>query len=543
MNVRLTENGFAKADICFPPGSGRVVRFAARELAKYLYAVNRSAFKILEKKKCAPGMVFISAGNDDNSDAFELKSGRGAVEIRGANPRAALFGVYELLERIGCRFADPYKEFVPEQLTIDVPEGAEEIIPAFYERVIYYTPTLYEKIYHFDGFEPARILPQIDYMAKRKLSTFVMSVDFGRYDLWDTSKHLVLEALRDRGLKIELANRSIEYFCPPSDLRDFGGYGPATYEITRPNWYANGILKIDHSEVKAVIIRRYLAFLKAHPELNAVALAPSKESLKYQPAKGVSIADAYMQFFDEAAAAVRKAFPGKKLKVLLQAELLDAPAKPPAAGNIVYCFEASGVNYHYALADKANAPVLKKLKKYYARMPKGSVICVDNVGCQPPLTPLSGVIRANLKRYLATGARGAYITPWRTLNLVGQGSVWSLEFFVFSNLAWKPNADISALKTKWAEGVYETAAGSIVGFVDCLENAHQAEAEFDLAATGNWIDLELLHAAQAKLGEARAAASDDLIVKKIDALEASVAHACTFKIVHGAPALEDEFVR
>ena len=403
MSVKITENGFSAVKICIPPNPGEVLRFAAKELASYLYRISKSGTRIWENGETGPGMISISAGKDWEQDSFSVKAENAAVSIHGSNPRGALFGVYELLERIGCVFAGPFDEYVPSILGIELDDFSVTQTASFDRRSVFNTLLIFNRSVHFDGFEPERFLPQIAWLAKRKLNTFVFSVDFNRYDLWDSFRFQAMEELQKRGMKICLVNCSVEYFFPQSEQQDAGNYGTSTYASEHPEYYdAKGFLKINMPEVRRITAERCAAYIASHTELESAALAPSPKLLAHVSPDGTSFMTHYLALFNETARILSVAAPEKKLMVLLHGSLLDLPDGFQFEKNILPVFSSSGVNFHYDRQHSLNSKEYAREKRLAEKIP---FVLVDNLGNESSLTPLCADYPQELVRIPCAGSR------------------------------------------------------------------------------------------------------------------------------------------
>lgn len=100
-------------------GAARAVRFAAGELERYLGRM----------LPAPPALTIrlLSVGQDP-VDGFSVRIGPDGGEIRGANDRSVLLGVYDYLHRLGCRFLAPGADGEV------VPRIAPDQLPADYER-------------------------------------------------------------------------------------------------------------------------------------------------------------------------------------------------------------------------------------------------------------------------------------------------------------------------------------------------------------------------------------------------------------------------
>ena len=91
--------------------------FAASELRYYLSLMTGKAFQIYETiRECS---VIIEQNEQYGIDGFALIPEEASLRIRGGK-RGILYGVYEFLEMLGCRFFTPECEKVPTVPEIDL---------------------------------------------------------------------------------------------------------------------------------------------------------------------------------------------------------------------------------------------------------------------------------------------------------------------------------------------------------------------------------------------------------------------------------------
>ncbi|OQA81608.1 MAG: hypothetical protein BWY31_03715 [Lentisphaerae bacterium ADurb.Bin242] len=541
MSVKITENGFARLRISIPPNPGKVLAFAAGELASCLYRISRAGTRILPDGKNGPGVIALSAGNEEERDAFSIVARDSSISIHGSNPRAALFGVYELLERAGCVFAGPFDEFVPDIPTLELEDFSTEQTASFDRRSVYNTLLIFNRSVHFDGFAPERFLPQIAWLAKRKLNTFVFSVDFNRYDLWDSFRFQAADELEKRGLKILLLNASVEYFFPQSHAQDAGDYGDSTYASEHPEYYdGNGLLRIEMPAVRRIVAERCVDFIVSHAELESAALSPSPKLLAGILNRDSSVAP-FFELFNETARRLRVSAPDKKLPVLLHGALLDLPAGFAFEKNVLPLFSSAAVDFHYNCRSPVNAKEFARGKQWTAGIPS---VWIDHLGAESPLTPLAGTVRKNLEAYKALGVSGAFAHAGPSYNFLGARNRRALDFYVYSGLLWNGDQDVEEYRGQWLRGMFGEAAGDMREFYRLLEVRHDAlSSQYEMKSAAPWIDLEFCHEAQEVLDKARAAASSERIRDRIDAVNVAMLNACVYRLCpHGVPP-EDEFLR
>lgn len=102
--LQLAERGVSGATaIALPANPSESQRYAASELAKYLRAMTGVAVPVGACADVRPAIVFRTS-DAFGTDGFELAVKEDALVISGSARRGCLYGVYELLERLGCGF-------------------------------------------------------------------------------------------------------------------------------------------------------------------------------------------------------------------------------------------------------------------------------------------------------------------------------------------------------------------------------------------------------------------------------------------------------
>ena len=201
----------ANPRICIPEDADRTVRFAGRELQRYLKAVFGQTVPVTTRKPRETPGFFLSVSSPKKTpgpfntalDAFTIRAaGTTAVTISGGSPRGLLYGVYALLEQIGCRFLSlaPDGEVVParKRFSFSVIDTQEE--PAFSVRGMMYLVPVRRYSVAF-----------VDWAAKNRMN--VLRV--GSCSWPGTPKRVrdrFVKAIKDRGLVWAFGYHSFEYF-------------------------------------------------------------------------------------------------------------------------------------------------------------------------------------------------------------------------------------------------------------------------------------------------------------------------------------------
>jgi len=534
MAMILAAGGRARADIVIAPQADRVVRFAACELRDTLKKISGAPFRILRRDPASfPGPAITIQADPGPAplnapDAYSLETRAGQVRIRGNRGRSALYGVYELLEALGCRFVEPGLDVVPHARALTLPALSRRRESAFSLRNVFRIQILKSKTYHYRGLEPNHHLPQVDWMAKRRLNHYIFYIDYYRYDLWEKYKHEILDALLDRGFDLEVTHHSLHYFCPPDENHDYGGYGPSTYRSTHPDWYVGTQIRIEKPAVQAVVLERYLDYIKRNPELSRVGLWPADDTMN-------ASTDAFLKFWNTMGTALASRYPEKQLSILAYLEILKPPRHIKPAPNLHCWFCPIRSNYMYPLGDRRNRENLVFMRDWVRRMAPRHVACFEYYGWQSVLTPFAGKMKADLTAYRNLGLGGVYGWAGFTFNLMGTDYRWARDLYVLSHLLWNPDQPTAPLEAEWAHAVFGRAAGGILAFYGALRRAHDKERARGLLSSKPWISLELLHALQKILAGARRKAESPAARRRVGLLEKLACQGSTDAVLRKPP--------
>jgi hypothetical protein len=94
---------------------------AAQELARFLGGISGTSYPLLSGGKAPAGCITV-AGSADQSlgkEGFTIKTGPAGVRIEGGLPRGVLYGVYDFLERLGCRWWSSTASQIPRRARLE----------------------------------------------------------------------------------------------------------------------------------------------------------------------------------------------------------------------------------------------------------------------------------------------------------------------------------------------------------------------------------------------------------------------------------------
>lgn len=199
----LASGGKSDWKIVLPPGSSMPESLAAEELARYVRLISQAELDIVDEASAGRHAIRIESGSGA-LDGFDLVVASDQITIRGHTPRGALYGVYQLLEEMGCRwfYIGKLGEVVPEAADIALLCKETTQRASFRERsVMPAYPSYYER---FDEW--------IDYLAKLRINNVAI---YGQsLDWWKSNRARYLPLLQKRGMILEFGGHILPSFVP-----------------------------------------------------------------------------------------------------------------------------------------------------------------------------------------------------------------------------------------------------------------------------------------------------------------------------------------
>jgi len=266
----IAKDGKNFVSVQYDPGSNETILFAVEELKKYLTKITSAEF---DKSGCKPAQGSIKLCVDpelakENLEKFCLSCKGQILNITGATPRAVLYGVYEFLERLGCRWVYPFEEVVPTIKRLEVQPFTFSSQPVFPWRALFFSRITPDKM--------ALNYAIISWMAKNRVNMIHLHPghyrdNFGKdYIDWENTCKRLLPEIRKRAIMVNMNIHHSFYFMPPEK-----------YFAKHPEWYSllfgtRAPSQICYSNKEAV--RTYadniVRYLRKHPEVDVIGLWP-----------------------------------------------------------------------------------------------------------------------------------------------------------------------------------------------------------------------------------------------------------------------------
>lgn len=210
-------------------GGSKACAFAASELRDYLKKISGAELPVTNETPGTPSIVLGLRGDLPDADiaplpaaakgydGFSIAIDRGGnrIVIGGDNERGVVYGVYELLERLGCRWFYPTQdpmdpEIVPHLDVVEFETGAMAVASPIRIRICNATSFFFE-------IDPVVMKKQLDIAMKARYNGMGWQCDHRTY-VGDQYKELmssgVIDEIEKRGMLFHGPAHSFPHFLP-----------------------------------------------------------------------------------------------------------------------------------------------------------------------------------------------------------------------------------------------------------------------------------------------------------------------------------------
>lgn len=434
--------------IVLPAAPSASQREAAEQLALYFERMTsvRPAIGPRTSARCA---VVFRTSDTQGKDGYALTVEGDALVIEGSSVRGCLYGAYEVLERLGCRFLSPKCERVPTLDRIAFPRGfrlAER--PAFRARQILYSEA--------DVNEPQRAKLRCNSSYRRPIGK-----KYGG---------------RELNLSKKYVGHTFYTYIPP---KEYFAAHPEYFAMNRGKRVGKGAqLCLTNPDVLRITIEKIRAAMREEPEAQVFDVTPNDCEGYCECPKCKAIDDAegshaatYVAFLNAVAAAVAEEFPDN----YVQGDAYWYTQKPPRTlrpvANVYYDFAPVYADFSASLdksAYKVNKEALADMREW---IKGGSGMFeftdfVTNYRYYPIAFPNIDAMIGNARLVRDMG-----FTGWHSIGSHDSrgGFLPELRAWVQAKLLWDPDRDGWALVREFCDGFYGEKAGPIAyGYVKRL---------------------------------------------------------------------------
>lgn len=478
--------------------------FAAKELCHYLNAISCAVFSICEYEERGEGICIGACANVSTDglgeDGFCIISRENKLCIVGGS-RGVIYGVYEFLESLGCRFFTSSCEFIPTMTTLQIKDDYHiQKRPAFE--------------YREHNYADAVDSPRFAVKCRLNGSHHIIPKHMGGSMRYAWYVHSF-----DRMVPVKIYGESHpEYFAYYGGKRVVLEKGRTQLCLSNPD-----VFEISKNSVREALL--------AHPEASIISLSQNDCSINYcmcdacreLDEKEGSPAASILSFVNRIAEALEPEFPNVIFDTLAYTYSRPTPKKIRNRHNVCVrlCSIESCFAHPFETCDDQTRAVARPdgtKKAFIYDLIEWGKVCDrvyiwDYVTCfahYPTPHPNWRALQPNLQAMAKNNVRGVLEQAcWASKGGVDFNE---LRLYLLSKLLWDPYCDLEVHKKEFMEYYYGAAAESLTEYLDLLcdivdkENIHVG---FNDAPTHAFLREELLDRYDALFDKAAAAVAGD----------------------------------
>jgi hypothetical protein len=447
----LAADGIPLARVRVRDSAPDVEQFAAEELRRHLHEL-AGASPALRRQYPRGGPVIL-VGDPDGAraagimvpplgpEAFHIETRDGAVHVVGGGPRGVLYGVYDLLERLGCRWFTPDVTVIARARKIVLEPLAVTESPAFELR----------DMSVFEAGDPL-------YWVRSRLNGGFAEVPehMGGNVTYGMFVHTFFELV------------------PPAEL--FGEH-PEYFSLVSGSRTREGQLCLTNPDVLRLVIGRVLAKMRACPRATLFSVSQNDwhgacecPACRAVVAQEGSESGPVIRFANAVAEATSKVFPGNIIDTLAYAYTLDPPAKARPHPNVrvrlcsIRCCQGHGLG---TCGHPESARFVRALEGWSKLAPQMHVWhYITNFAHYPmPMANLDE-LPASFAMYLRHGVCGVFAQGDGEDG--GGAELSALRAYLVSRLLWDPSRPAWPIVDEFLSAVYGRAASGVRAYLDLL---------------------------------------------------------------------------
>jgi hypothetical protein len=489
----LINAGYPVAAIATRADATPAEEYAAEELRRHLYAI-AGAGPRLRPDALRSGGTRIALNDRDAAaavgitpelgpEAYHLESRGDTLYCLGGGPRGVLYGVYALLQRLGCRWYTPELTRLPRRRHLALAPLREQAAPAFE----------YRDMWIWDGSDPA-------WWVRNRLNGFYTPAPdyMGGHVAYNLFVH------------------SFYTLLPPDEF--FAGH-PEYYSLIDGVRRAEmGQLCLTHPDVLRIVTERVLARMRANPRATIFSVSQNDwegpcacpDCRRVVEEEG-SQAGPLLRFVNAVAARTSQEFPDKLIDTLAYWYTLDAPAHvvPHPNVRVRLCPINCCQGHPFGTCDHPESARFLRAFDAWGKITDQMYIWhyCTNFAHYPAPMPNFDELPANIRRYRDTGVCGVFMQGMGEDG--GGGEMMPLRGWLIAQLLRNPDEDAWARVDEFLGAYYGAGAGAVRRYLDLFHARVRADRSlhpslYDLP-TGPLFDGDIIPAADAALAEGEAA--------------------------------------
>lgn len=312
--IVLFKDGKSPWKIRLSGDAGVVEKFACEEMKKYIHKITGATLISAEENendlilyiglRKDAGFIQDLPAPSEGFDGYSILVSDKTIAIIGENTRGVLYGVYDLLEKQGCRFYHPNldpndQEVIPQKRNLDLPCGAWSEAAKIRDRIYWVSGFAFKIL-------PERLIPQIDWAAKNRYNCLSWQCVFDKIesDLQLMKDNGIFEAMEKRGLALHGPGHAFPYFLPASKYfethPEWFGYRDGKRQSRDSIWPAVNFC-MSNPEACDEFVKNVEAFVKKYPQIKRLDILPADGgvSCECEKCKEMGSTDSIVNLFNK----------------------------------------------------------------------------------------------------------------------------------------------------------------------------------------------------------------------------------------------------
>lgn len=452
------------------------VALAVRELQQHWAAMcNRTPALLGHLPRSAALNAIVLVVNDAGGDGFTWRATPDRIEVTGHSPRGLLFGVYHLLEALGCRWLAPGDAWArtPRQTTVALPSAPVTSSPAFAGRCLilgHYAFALEMEAW-------------IEWAARNRFNTIFVHTTPGDFGLgavpqwaWVRQRDAAMSALHARAMTVEVGGHGLPALLPRARFKEM----PLAFREEHGQRTKRHNFCPSSPQAKATVQANARRYFLDNPSADVYHLwaddIPGGGWCSCAACAKLSSSDQLMLATNMVAEVLADVAPQAELSFIAYLDTEVPATRIAPRPNVCLLWAPRTRCYGHAVDDPTcpvNVPYYPAtLNAQSARFAEAGTVRVfeyysDALLFKSVLPILTRVMQQDLRAYRAAGVHTIQTLmtgthPWTT----AQWTNW-----LFGRLAWDPDGDVDALLADFCDAAFGAAGPAMVDYYRALEQA------------------------------------------------------------------------
>ncbi|HNT33393.1 MAG TPA: DUF4838 domain-containing protein [bacterium] len=426
--VSVVKDGMTSWRLFVPRSAGQVERFAADELIHYVNMISGATLQRSDRRRNTKLIIVgVRSDLDQKSlpkpklgfDGYTISVSPETIVIAGDNPRGVLYGVYDLLERLGCRWYHPQldpkdPEVVPKSASLALSMGEWSESARIEDRYYWMSSLAFTIV-------PERVVAQLDWAAKNRYNGVSWQCVWEKIDEHLNLMHFsgIFVQMQKRGLQLDGPGHSMPYFLKTQDYfdehPDWFGLKNAQRQPHGGPWPATNYCT-SNKEANETFMANVVDFVRKNPEIRQLDLIPADggrpcECLLCQQRHAT---DQTVELFNELSERLEKVNPDVILTTVpgyCPIELPPERSVPNGKWQGIYAHWGRNHKCSYSDADYPRRQNLLVWASYFKRFQVCSYYAANSH--QPFFgPPFLHALKADTEFYIEQGITGAFVLEY-----------------------------------------------------------------------------------------------------------------------------------